>query len=101
MNNTPASIWRESKKLEQGLGKIGRVLAFTTIYSAPEGFEHQVPYNVGIVKFADDTSQALEIVDCQAKELKSGLKVQTVIRRIGQSEPEELIEYGIKVKPLR
>lgn len=97
----PAHIWRESKKLETELGKIGKVAAATTIYSAPLGFEHQVPYSVGIIKFEDGTSTSLEIVDCKIQDLKTGLRVQTVIRRIGQSEPDELIEYGIKVKPYK
>lgn len=99
MTKQPAAIWRQSQKLAQHLVKTGRVLTFTTIYSAPLGFEHQVPYSVGIIKFEDGTSTCLEIVDCKIKDLKIGLKVQTVIRRIGQVEPDELIEYGVKVKP--
>lgn len=101
MNNNPASVWRQSQKLSSQVGKNGRVLTFTTIYSAPSGFEHQVPYSVGIIKFEDGTATSLEIVDCKIKDLKIGLKVQTVIRRIGQSDPEELIRYGVKVKPLK
>lgn len=97
----PASIWRESKKLEQELGKIGKVVAITTIFSPPASYEHQVPYNVAIVQFEDSHRHACEVVDVAKDTFKIGLKVKTVIRRIGQSEPEELIEYGIKVKPLR
>lgn len=100
-NKNPANIWRKSKKLSAQLDKTGKVLTFTTIHSAPAGFEHQIPYHVGIISFENGLNRALEIVDCEQKALKIGLKVQTVIRRIGQSEPEELIEYGIKVKPLK
>lgn len=101
MSKQPAAIWRQSQKLTENLGKVGRVVTYTTIYSAPLGFEHQVPYTVGIIKFEDGTQKALEIVDCAAKDLQIGLRVQTVIRRTGQVEPEDLIEYGIKVKPLK
>ncbi len=101
MNKNPARIWRESKKLSDKLGRVGRVLTFTKIYSAPSGFEHQIPYTVGIIELEDGQRMATEIVDCSPNQLKIGLKVQTVIRRIGQSEPEELIEYGIKAKPLK
>lgn len=100
-NKNPANIWRKSKKLSIQLGKTGKILTFTTIHSAPVGFEHQIPYHVAIVNFEDGSSCALEIVDCAQKDLRIGLKVQTVIRRVGSSEPEELIEYGIKVKPLK
>lgn len=100
MTKTPASIWRESKKLQQELGKVGKIAAFTTIFSPPSGYEHQIPYNVAIVNF-ESGNHAYEVVDVAKESLKIGLRVQTVIRRIGQSEPEELIEYGIKVKPLK
>lgn len=100
MTKNPANLWRKSAQITQDLGKIGKVTTFTTIHSAPSGYEHQVPYSVGIIKFEDGTSRALEIVDTAAQNIKIGLKVQTVVRRIGQSEPDELIEYGIKVKPI-
>lgn len=98
MTKNPARLWRESKKLESELGKVGKIIASTTIYSAPNRYEHQVPYNVAIVQFEDGTRQPYEVVDAEA--VKIGLRVKAVIRRIGLSEPEELIEYGIKVKPL-
>lgn len=101
MTKTPANIWRESKKLEQQLGKVGKIVAVTTIFSPPAAYEHQVPYNVAIVHFEDGQRHTYELVDVSKKKLKIDLRVQTVIRRIGQSEPEELIEYGIKVKPLK
>jgi len=101
ITKNPAAIWRDSRKLEQALGKVGKIMAVTTIYSPPSGYEHQVPYNVAIVEFEDGLKHACEVVDVAKDSLKIGLKVKAVIRRIGQSEPEELIEYGIKVKPLR
>lgn len=101
MNKNPADIWRKSQNISKEIGNVGKVVTFTTIYSAPLRFEHQIPYTVGIIKFDDGSSRALEIVDTDQKELKIGLKVKTIVRRIGQSEQEELIEYGIKVKPAK
>ena len=99
MNKNPARIWRETQKLNSFLGKKGKVVSFTTVYSAPLGFEHQVPYHVGIIKLEDSQSVACQIVDCHKKDLRIGLPVKTVIRRIGMSQPHELLEYGLKVKP--
>ncbi|HSX18798.1 MAG TPA: OB-fold domain-containing protein, partial [Candidatus Saccharimonadales bacterium] len=93
-------IWRDSQKINSLLSKTGKLVTFSTIYSAPEGFEHQVPYHVGIVKLEDSEAITCQIVDIQKENLKIGLKVQTTVRRIGMSRPEELIEYAIKVKPL-
>ena len=101
MNHQPSRIWRESQKLNSFLGKTGKVLTFSTIYSAPMGFEYQVPYHVAIVNLSSGENLTCQITDCSKKELRVGMQVQTVIRRNDQSEPSELIEYTIKVKPLK
>ena len=94
---TPVVIWREHKKLSQYLNKVGRVLVWTKVHIAPEGFENQSPYLVGIIKFDDGTKLPLQIVE--TSELKPNQKVITVIRKIGKAKSEDVIEYGVKVKP--
>jgi|SRR5579872_1706037 len=100
MIKNPSRVWRDSQKLNRLLSKTGKVISYSTIYSSPEGFEHQVPYHVGIVKLENNENITCQIVDCKKENLKIGLRVQTTIRRIGMSQPQELIEYTIKVKPL-
>ena len=97
--NSPVTIWRQHKKLNAYLNKTGRLLVWTKIMVAPAGFEHQVPYLVGIVDFAD-LKLPLQIVDCEEKDLKINQKLKIVIRRIGKVKPDEVIEYGLKVKPV-
>lgn len=97
--NSPVAIWRQHKKLHNYLNKTGQLLVWTKIYVAPSGFEHQVPYLVGIVDFSDH-KMPLQIVDCEEKGLKVNMKVKTVIRKIGKARSEDVIEYGIKVKPV-
>ena len=97
--NSPVTIWRQHKKLNAYLSKVGRLLVWTKIMVAPAGFEHQVPYLVGIVDFAD-LKLPLQIVDCEEKDLKINQKLKIVIRRIGKVKPDEVIEYGLKVKPV-
>lgn len=103
--NSPVQIWRQHKKLHTYLNKIGRLMVWTKIFVAPSGFEHQVPYLVGIIDFGPSTSSGqvrlpLQIVDCEEKDLKANLKVITVIRKIGKVKSEDVIEYGLKVKPI-
>ncbi len=98
--STPASIWRQHKKLSSYLNKIGRLLVWTKIHVAPSGFEHQTPYLVGIVQFANGEKKPLQIVDCVEENLKINQKVVTVIRKIGKAKSEDVIEYGLKVKPI-
>lgn len=98
--NSPVQIWRNHKKLSPYLGKQGKLLVWTKIFVAPSGFEHQVPYLVGIIQFDDGIRMPLQIVDCMEEDLKVNQKVVTVIRKIGKAKSEDVIEYGIKVKPI-
>lgn len=98
--SSPVTIWRSHKKLSTYLNRVGRLIVWTKIFVAPSGFEHQVPYLVGIIQFDDGTKMPLQIVDCEEKDLKPNQKVITVIRKIGKVAPSEVIEYGIKAKPL-
>ena len=97
---SPSAIWRDSQKIHGYLNQTGKVITFSTIYSPPSGFEHQVPYHVGIVKLDGGQNITCQIVECSKNNLKIGMRVQTTIRRIGMSQPQELIQYAIKVKPL-
>ena len=97
--NSPVQIWRQHKKLHKYLNKVGKLIVWTKIFVAPTGFEHQVPYLVGIVDFGDQ-KLPLQIVDCEEKDLKINQKLKIVIRRIGKVKPDEVIEYGLKVKPV-
>lgn len=98
--SSPIKNWRETKSLHKSLGLVGKIITWTKIFVAPSGFEHEVPYTVAIVEFLDGKKIAAQVVDCGEEDLKEGQKVITVIRRIGRQKPDEVIEYGIKVKPL-
>lgn len=97
--STPVTIWRQHKTLHTYINKVGQLIVWTKIHVAPQGFEHQVPYLVGIVQFEDERIP-LQIVDCEEKDLKANMKVITVIRKIGKAKSEDVIEYGLKVKPI-
>lgn len=96
--NSPVTIWRQHKKLSSYLNKVGKLLVWTKVFVAPEGFEHQTPYLVGIVQFEAERLP-LQIVDCEEEKLKINQKMKIVIRKIGKAKSEDVIEYGLKVKP--
>lgn len=97
--NSPVQIWRSHKNLHNYLNKIGRLIVWTKIFVAPQGFEHQTPYIVGIVQI-NGQKMPLQIVDCEESTLKVNQKVKVVIRKIGKVKSEDVIEYGLKVKPI-
>lgn len=104
--SSAVEVWRKHKNLNKYLNRKGKVLTWTKIYVAPEGFEHQVPYFVGIIELNPSTGAQgrreklpLQIVDCSDEQIKTGMEVLTVIRRGEKVNAEEVIEYSIKAKP--
>ncbi len=98
--SNPSVIWRQHQKLHNFLGKTGKLLVWTKISIAPLGFEHEVPYFVGIIRLDTGEKMPVQIVDCNETDLKINKRVQVVIRKIGKAKSEDVIEYGIKVKPI-
>ena len=98
--NNPAKHWRDTKKLSHHLSQKGKLLVWTKIFTAPSGFEYQAPYFVGIVELDQGKKVPTQIVDCNEEDLKPGLKVISVIRRSRKPQAADIIEYGIKFKPL-
>ncbi len=80
------------------IGKIGRIVSFTVIRVPPANFGYQAPYAVAIVRLDTGESLCAQIVDCPLSSLSIGKKVITVIRRTIQSDSDDVIPYGIKVK---
>ena len=98
--NSPVQVWRTAKELHAYLGKKGKIVVWTRIFVAPAGYEPELPYVVGIIEFADGTRKSLQVVDYAEKQLQPGQSVVCVIRRIGRAGPDEVITYGVKVKPV-
>ncbi|MDZ7586255.1 MAG: hypothetical protein U0946_00750 [Patescibacteria group bacterium] len=89
-------IWRRQKTNYQNLGKTGLVVSKTRIIEAPSGFIG--PYWVVLVQIEKNKRAIGQWVD--EAEPKIGMKVVGVLRRIGETEPAEVIEYGVKWKKL-
>lgn len=100
MNRVP-KIWREQKKYKKYLGKTGKILSWSIIRVAPAEFENFTPYPVAIVKLDSGEKLTGQIVDWEKNDLKTGQKVEVVIRRLKEPAKEEVIEYGIKFKPVK
>lgn len=92
---------RRMGKLEDiKLRGIGEVLTYTIISAPPEGFERQVPYIMAIVKLEEGPKLTTQIVDCELDEIKIGMKVRSVFRKIQEDGDPGLIHYGYKFKPI-
>ncbi|MBU1031602.1 OB-fold domain-containing protein [Patescibacteria group bacterium] len=98
--SSPVTVWRHHKNIRNYLRKKGKILVWTKVFNAPAGFEHEAPYFVAIVKFEDGTKMPLQLVECEEKDLKPNRKIITVVRKRGKVSLDEVIEYGIKAKPI-
>lgn len=97
---SPVKIWRNQKNIALGLGKTGTVISWTIIRVPPGDFSDQAPYPVVLVETESGRIEA-QLVDLPAdRQIAVGMKVQTIIRRVTHPDPDGVIPYGIKVKPL-
>lgn len=96
---SPVKIWRNQKKVQELLGKEGKIISWTKVYVPPSGFISQAPYIVTIVELTNKLRIICQYVDWNENELVIGQKVRTILRRTQESDIDGIIPYGIKVKP--
>ncbi|MCX7938035.1 MAG: Zn-ribbon domain-containing OB-fold protein, partial [Thermoflexales bacterium] len=56
----------------------GEVYSFTTIHSAPAGFEKYVPYVVALVRLEEGPLVTAQLTDVNHDEVAIGMRVETV-----------------------
>ncbi|HSX40552.1 MAG TPA: OB-fold domain-containing protein [Candidatus Saccharimonadales bacterium] len=100
MKQTPVKLWRGQKEFAKMLGKTGKIVTFTVVRIPPNGFSEQAPYPVVIVKFDDGKMTIGQLVDSEKKHLKSGQKVEAILRKMSVTDKEGVIPYAIKFRPL-
>ena len=77
----------------------GKLVTFTIIRVAPEGFTDQAPYAVGIVELSEGIRVMGQITDCDPETLKTGDDLITQFRRIREEGKTGIIMYGYKFVP--
>ncbi len=97
---SPVKVWRNQKFVARMVGKTGVIVSWTIIRLPPADFGYQAPYPVALVKLDTGESLAAQMVDYDVKNLVIGQRVVTVVRRTIQIETDDVIPYGIKVKPV-
>jgi len=79
----------------------GKVVTYSIIYVAPEHFEGQVPYPIAIIELNEGPRITAQIVDCDIKDVKIGMKVESTFRKIQEDGYIGAIYYGYKFKPVK
>jgi hypothetical protein len=81
------------------LPMLGKVLTYSLIHSAPEGFESNVPYPVALIELEDGTKLTTQLTDCDSSEITIGMPVEMAIRKTKEEGHTGLIIYGYKFRP--
>lgn len=79
----------------------GKVLTYTVVHSGINAFEFQVPYIMAIIELEEGTRISGQIVDVEPENIKIGMEVENVFRKIGEDGKAGMIYYGYKFKPVR
>ena len=77
----------------------GKLVTFTIIEVAPEGFVDQVPYAVGIVELEEGIRVMGQVTDCDPKTLRIDDPLVTQFRRIREEGKTGMIMYAYKFVP--
>ena len=78
----------------------GEVFSFTTMYSVPQGYEDQKPYTVALVKLDEGPMVTAQLTDVDAGDVKIGMRVEMVTRKLREEGDEGQIIYGYKFRPV-
>lgn len=90
---------RETKTRFSFSGR-GEVYSFTVVHDAPVGYESQAPYAIALVRLAEGPLVTAQLTDVDAKDLRIGLPVEMVTRKLRTEGEEGLIQYGYKFRPM-
>jgi uncharacterized OB-fold protein len=79
----------------------GEIYSFAEVAAtaAPRGFEAQAPYLVALVKLEEGPMVTAQLTDVDPEEVRIGLAVEAVTRKIREEGADGLIHYGYKFRP--
>jgi len=82
------------------LSEAGEVVTWTVIRSPPLGYERYSPYVVALIELDDGMRLLSQVADVDPAEMKAGMRVEAVFRRVREDGPSGIIMYGYKFRPV-
>jgi uncharacterized OB-fold protein len=90
----------ELSGLKQNLRGQGEVYSFSIMYNAPQGFEDQKPYAIALIKLDEGPMVTAQLTDVAHNEVRIGMRVEMVTRKLREDGDEGQIIYGYKFRPI-
>jgi hypothetical protein len=85
--------------VRQFCGK-GEVYSFSTLYDAPAGYTAYQPYTVALVKLEEGPLVTAQLTDVDNSEVRIGMPVEMVTRKVREEGENGIILYGYKFRPV-
>lgn len=94
----PACGSRDLEDVE--LPRTGIVETYTIIYTVMDGFRDKAPLPIAIVRLDNGARVLAPLTDIDPEEIKTGMRVEAVLRRIKRDGEHGLIAYGVAFRPV-
>lgn len=78
----------------------GEVYSYTTVYEAPEGYEYLAPYTVALIRLEEGPLVTAMLTDVDNGDVRIGLPVEMVTRKLREDGAKGQIIYGYKFRPV-
>lgn len=91
---------RKSDLVDHQFSGLGKIYSYTVIHDPPAGFKDLAPYALALVRLDEGPLVLSQIVDANMEELKIGMSVQVVFRRLGDAGRTGVLRYAYKFRPL-
>lgn len=91
---------RKTDFIDFQLSGLGKVYSYTVIHDPPSGFKDLAPYTLALIRLDEGPLVLSQIVDVDKDQLKIGMSVQVVFRRIGDAGRTGVLRYAYKFSPL-
>ena len=90
---------KKPAKTPHTLSGRGEVYTYSTVHSAPQGFEVYAPYTVALIKLEEGPMVTAQLTDVATADIEIGMPVEMVTRRIRTQGDDGTITYGYKFRP--
>lgn len=95
-----AQTAHEPQHLARTLKGTGEVYSYSTMYNVPKGFEDQKPYTIALVRLDEGPMVTAQLTDVGNDDVKIGMRVEMVTRKLREDGDEGQIIYGYKFRPV-
>ena len=78
----------------------GEVYSHTTVHEAPAGYEKYAPYTLALIKLAEGPMVTAQMTDVDNSDVKIGMPVEMVTRKLREDGEKGILVYGYKFRPV-